>query len=118
MDALQLCTRQCDDKVSLANLADFDLENSAHTIRGEHRWIPVSGDLAHLDDQGIDAVVDVCAFGFPAFEPKISKIGALFRPGAVPMLDGYVGLAFGFGTEAFTAAASKQGMDSGNGLTP
>lgn len=71
--------------------------------------MPAAAKLAHLDSRGIDAVIDVCAFGFPGvWGPKISKIGALFRPGAVPMLDGYVGLAFGFGTEAFTAAASQR----------
>ena len=98
-------------QVSLANLAAFDLERRRDFAARVSR-VPATAELARMDGPGVDAVVDVCCFGFPGVRgPKITKIGALFRPGAVPMLDGYVGLAFGFGAEAFTAAATQQGMN-------
>lgn len=98
-------------QVSLANLAAFDHERR-RTFASLIARIPATAELARLDGQGLVAAVDACAFGFPGvWGPKITKVGALFRPGAIPMLDGYVGLAFGFGAEAFTAAATQQGMN-------
>lgn len=35
--------------------------------------------------------------------PKITKVAALYRPHAVPVLDGYVALAFGFARDGFSA---------------
>lgn len=97
-------------QVSLANLAAFDRERRRKFASLIAR-IPSAAELAGLDASGIAAVVDACAFGFlGVWGPKITKVGALFRPGAIPMLDGYVGLAFGFGAEAFTGKASQQGM--------
>lgn len=98
-------------QVSLANLAAFNHERRRKFASLVAR-VPETAELARMDDQGLVTVVDACAFGFPGvWGPKITKVGALFRPGAIPMLDGYVGLAFGFGDEAFSAAARQQGMD-------
>jgi hypothetical protein len=98
-------------QVSLANLAAFDRDRRREFAARVAR-IPPTAELAELDAPGTDAVVDVCSFGFPGvWGRKITKVGALFRPGAVPMLDGYVGLAFGFGAEAFTVAATQHGMN-------
>ena len=97
-------------QVSLSNLAHFDKSKRGEFATQLAR-VPASANLKELDSVGIDAVVDVCSYGFPGvWGPKITKVAALFRPGAVPMLDGYVGLAFGFGAEAFSAAAVQQGM--------
>ena len=39
----------------------------------------------------------LCQYGWPGvWGPKITKVGALYRPDSVPVLDGYVALAFGF----------------------
>jgi len=66
--------------------------------------VPHDIGLAELDEQGLDAISDVCRFGFPgAWSPTITKVAALYRPHAVPVLDGYVALAFGFARDGFSA---------------
>jgi hypothetical protein len=62
------------------------------------------GDMAVVE---IDAVVQLCCYGFSgwragAWAPKITKVAALYRPHSVPVLDGYLALAFGFEREGFS----------------
>ena len=61
-------------------------------------------DLAGTDEGGLSRVIDFCCFGFPgAWAPKITKVGALFRNEAIPILDGHVARAFGYPRNGFTA---------------
>ena len=63
-------------------------------------------DLALLDDRESAAVTAFCSFGFAgAWAPKITKVGALFRPKAIPIMDGYLALAFGYSRDAFSVGA-------------
>ena len=60
-------------------------------------------DLAAMDDDQLARVVDLCTFGFPGvWAPKVTKVAALYRPRAVPVLDGYMALAFGYARERFS----------------
>ena len=98
-------------QVSLANLADFNLERRRELAERLAR-VPDESDLANLDGAGLGCVVDLCSFGYPGvWGPKITKVCTLLRPGSVPVLDGYVALAFGFGREAFSAAARQRGLN-------
>jgi hypothetical protein len=66
-------------------------------------------DLALLDDHESAAVTAFCLFGFAgAWAPKITKVGAIFRPKAIPILDGYLALAFGYSRDAFSAGAAPR----------
>jgi hypothetical protein len=65
--------------------------------------VPAETDLNDLDAAGQAAVARVCQFGFEGvWGPNITKVAALFRPQAVPVLDGYVAMAFGFPREGFS----------------
>lgn len=71
-------------------------------------------DLALLDSRESAAVTAFCSFGFAgAWAPKITKVGALFRPKAIPIMDGYLALAFGYTRDAFSAgvAPRQQAID-------
>jgi hypothetical protein len=71
-------------------------------------------DLAQLDDRESAAVTAFCSFGFAgAWAPKITKVGALFRPKAIPIMDGYLALAFGYSRDAFSvgSAPRRQAID-------
>ncbi|MGH2704886.1 MAG: DUF6308 family protein [Actinomycetota bacterium] len=71
-------------------------------------------DLATMDDVELARVSEFCAFGFPGvWAPKATKVGALFRPKAIPILDGYLALAFGYAREGFSVgvAARKHAID-------
>jgi hypothetical protein len=60
-------------------------------------------DLAAMDDDQLARVIDLCTFGFPGvWAPKVTKVAALYRPRAVPVLDGYMALAFGYARERFS----------------
>jgi Family of unknown function (DUF6308) len=66
-------------------------------------------DLALLDDRESAAVTAFCSFGFAgAWAPKITKVGALFRPKAIPIMDGYLALAFGYSRDAFSVGAAPR----------
>jgi hypothetical protein len=66
-------------------------------------------DLALLDDHESAAVTAFCLSGFAgAWAPKITKVGAIFRPKAIPILDGYLALAFGYPRDAFSAGAPRR----------
>ena len=48
-------------------------------------------------------MTSLCQFGYRgAWVPKITKVAAPYRPQAVPVLDGYVALAFGLNSEGFS----------------
>jgi hypothetical protein len=87
-------------RVSVGNLHDFmeHMDGFAQCLRD----VP-DHDLASLDPADIAKVRDFCSFGFPgAWAPKITKVGALFRPRTIPVLDGYVALAFGYARDSFS----------------
>lgn len=66
-------------------------------------------DLALLDDGEFAAVIAFCSFGFAgAWAPKITKVGALFRPRAIPILDGYLALAFGYSRDGFSVGSAPR----------
>ena len=66
-------------------------------------------DLALLDDSEFAAVIAFCSFGFAgAWAPKITKVGALFRPRAIPIMDGYLALAFGYSRDAFSVGTAPR----------
>ncbi len=74
-------------------------------------------DLAALDGDGLDgkqlaAVVEFCQFGFPGvWAPTITKVGALFRPKAIPILDGWVARAFGYQSWFLSWQGAEMGSD-------
>lgn len=89
-------------QVRVRDIAGFDLN---HRIEFTNRLIaiPASTDLHELDAPGRAAVTHLCQFGFSGvWGPKATKVAALFRPQAVPVLDGYVALAFGFARGGFS----------------
>ena len=60
-------------------------------------------DLAAMNDDQLARVIDLCTFGFSGvWAPKITKVATLYRPRAVPVLDGYMALAFGYAREGFS----------------
>ena len=66
-------------------------------------------DLALLDDRESAAVTAFCSFGFAgAWAPKITKVGALFRPKAIPIMDGYLALAFGYSRDTFSVGSAPE----------
>lgn len=89
-------------QVSIRNVADFTQarrERFAELTRAVHP----DRDLGRMEAAERDAVVDLCMFGFPGvWGPKVTKVAALYRPRAVPVLDGYLAWAFGFSREAFS----------------
>lgn len=69
-------------------------------------------DLHAMDDDDIAKVVHLCHFGYPGvWGPKITKVAALYRPQAVPVLDGHVAEVFGFNREGFSGRARQHGLD-------
>jgi hypothetical protein len=89
-------------QVQVGDIARFSVErreNFAHRLIS----VPAGVDLNNLDDTGRAAVIRACQFGFAGvWGPKTTKVAALFRPQAIPVLDGYVALAFGFPREGFS----------------
>jgi hypothetical protein len=66
-------------------------------------------DLATLNEAELASVAEFCAFGFAgAWAPKITKVGALFRPKSIPVLDGYVALAFGYARDSFSTGQTSR----------
>ena len=67
--------------------------------------VPDHVPLADLSNEQVAAVVDLASFGFKGvWGPKITKLAALYRPDAVPVLDGQMARAFGLGEDAFRRA--------------
>jgi hypothetical protein len=94
-------------QVTLANVAAFD-RALRRDFASRLAAVPHDIDLHEMNDAQIATVVHACAFGFSGvWGPKITKLGALYRPRAIPVLDGHVAEAFGFHREAFSAAVPK-----------
>ncbi|MEV4343520.1 DUF6308 family protein [Actinoplanes sp. NPDC049596] len=74
--------------------------------------VPEKTDLHAMDDEAVAKVVNLFRFGYHGvWGPKVTKGAALYRPHAVPVLDGHVAQAFGFNREGFSAAAQQYGLD-------
>ena len=98
-------------QVGINNVAAFDLEQRQRYAELLEALDP-STDLADMDETQIDGVVAACAFGYPGvWGPKITKVGALYRPKSIPVLDGYVAMAFGFNSEGFSERTARYGRD-------
>jgi hypothetical protein len=66
-------------------------------------------DLARTNEDGLRRVIDFCGYGFRgAWAPKITKVGALFRNEAIPILDGHLARAFGYPRNGFTAGRESR----------
>lgn len=65
--------------------------------------VPDQVPLAEMTDDQLAAVVHLTSFGFKgAWGPTITKLAALYRPEAVPVLDSQIACAFGLAPDAFT----------------
>lgn len=96
-------------RVSVDDLGEFSFARRQELAK-RISAIPRNADLAVLDEAGRKAVHDVCKFGYPGvWAPKSTKVSSLYRPHAVPVLDGYVALAFGFKREGFSQGAVRLG---------
>lgn len=89
-------------QLSVGNLDGFSLER--RTMFAERiSAIPAGKDLAVLDGSERKAVHKLCTFGYPGvWAPKVTKVASLYRPHAVPVLDSYVAMAFGFNGTTFS----------------
>jgi hypothetical protein len=89
-------------QVQVRDISEFNLERRQELAQ-LLAAVPEDQDLNDLDDGGKAAVARVCKFGFAGvWGPKSTKLSALYRPRAVPVLDGYVALAFGFARAGFS----------------
>lgn len=60
-------------------------------------------DLANMSDDGLEALTLLCQSGFHGVRtPKMTKMLALYRPDAVPVLDGHVATAMGFARTGYS----------------
>lgn len=101
-------------RVTVGDLASFTsgMADFADLVRG----VPEDVDLHEMDTETRRRVVRLCAFGFVgAWGPKITKVAAAYRPRAVPVLDGYVALAFGYGRESFSSVGGERAQGSRSG---
>ncbi len=89
-------------RLSVDDLDGFSLER--RTMFAERiSAVPAGKDLAEFDESEREAVHRLCTFGFPGvWTPKSTKVSSLYRPCAVPVLDGYVAMAFGFNRTGFS----------------
>lgn len=98
-------------QVRVGDISNFTIARRQQLAR-HIAAVPEDQDLNGLDDAGRAAVVSVCQFGFPGvWAPKSTKLAALYRPRAIPVLDGFVAMAFGFARAGFsegTAARSRR----------
>jgi hypothetical protein len=89
-------------QLSVENLGEFSLERRT-TFARRISAVPAGKDLAAFDESERDALRKLCTFGFRGvWAPKSTKVSSLYRPRAVPILDGYVAMAFGFKREGFS----------------
>ncbi|MEU2614133.1 DUF6308 family protein [Micromonospora sp. NPDC007271] len=97
-------------QVTLGDAAAFE-----RSRRGEFASllgrIPPEVDLDEMIERDLDRVIAACSFGFTGvWGPKATKLAALFRPRSVPVLDGHIAVAFGFGREAFSDRAVQRSL--------
>lgn len=89
-------------QLSMNNLGEFSLERRTRLAQ-RISAVPADKDLAAFDETERAAVHDLCTFGyFGVWAPKSTKVSSLYRPRAVPILDGHVAMAFGFNREGFS----------------
>jgi hypothetical protein len=98
-------------RVDIKQIADF-----TRPLRREFAdrigRIPADRDLQTMSDDEVAAVIEACQFGFGgAWAPKIIKLGALYRPRAVPVLDAYVGMAFGYQRDDLSVKVQRFGLN-------
>jgi len=88
-------------RVEQKDVAGFTLSrrtNFADLVSRVPEYVP----LADLSTEQVTAVVDLASFGFKGvWGPKTTKLAALYRPDAVPVLDGQMARAFGLNEDAF-----------------
>lgn len=97
-------------QVTLNDTAAFDLGRRREFASLLGR-LPADVDLHEMADPELEHVVAACAFGFPGvWGPKITKLGAIYRPKSIPVLDGHIAVAFGFGRGAFSEAATQRSL--------
>jgi hypothetical protein len=98
-------------RVELIQFADFNRTRRREFADRIGR-IPGNRDLRRMTDDEIAAVVHACQFGFDgAWAPRITKLGALYRPAAIPVLDGYVGTAFGSRRDDLSVKVQRFGLN-------
>ncbi|SDL77136.1 hypothetical protein SAMN04487913_11472 [Arthrobacter sp. ok362] len=89
-------------RLSVADVAGFTHELRSDLVE-RLRALPAK-DLLSMDDGEVDRLTRLCRFGFSGvWAPKITKMLALYRPDAVPVLDGYVAMAMGFTRNGFSS---------------
>jgi hypothetical protein len=95
-------------QLSVDNLGEFSLERRTRFAQ-RISAIPAGKDLAAFDESERDAVHKLCTFGYPGvWAPKSTKVSSLYRPRAVPVLDGYVAMAFGFNRDGFSEGEASR----------
>lgn len=71
--------------------------------------VPQGVDLHLLDPSALGNVKDFCTFQVKgALAPLVTKVGALFRPHAVPVLDSETALAYGLKRSAFSTRGNSR----------
>jgi len=106
-----LCANALAGRVDIEDVAGFSLDRRRDFAA---RVVAVldDTDLHAMDDDEVAKVVDLCHFGYPGvWGPKTTKLAALYRPQAVPVLDGHVAEVFGFNRDGFSNKARQHGLD-------
>lgn len=95
-------------RLSVEDLDGFSLERRTRFAQ-RISAIPAEKDLAAFDESEREAVHKLCTFGYPGvWAPKSTKVSSLYRPRAVPVLDGYVAMAFGFSRDGFSEGGESR----------
>jgi hypothetical protein len=90
-------------QITIDNIASFTAARRLQ-LAELLRAVPPDVALHELAADGVEAVCQLCRFSYAgAWAPKITKVAALYRPAAVPILDGHVARAFGFTHEGFSS---------------
>jgi len=93
-------------------LSASDIARFTHEVRSElaQRLSGLSAkDLAEMDDDDVKGLTLLCRSGFHGvWAPKVTKMLALYRPDAVPILDGHVAMAMGFRRDGFRSGAEPR----------
>ena len=98
-------------RVDIKQIADFD-RPLRRKFADRIGRIPADRDLQTMSVDEVDAVIAACQFGFSgAWAPKITKLGALYRPRSVPVLDAYVGMAFGYQRDDLSIKVQRFGLN-------
>ncbi|MFF4940726.1 DUF6308 family protein [Micromonospora sp. NPDC000729] len=98
-------------RIELKQIANFDLTRRREFAHRVSR-IPAGQNLHHLTHDQLNAVIHACQFGFDGvWAPRITKLAALYRPQAIPVLDGYVGMAFGYQRDDLSLKVQRFGLN-------